>query len=118
MYQEKFFYLCKVPLNAAIPDDVTIIKKAANTSEFPDLFKEYEDMRSHAFNEDSLFSIIRANEIHIIVRTANDKLAKETALEESLPNLITNLQHKVMQSNDKEAQKILKEVHDIDTQIR
>lgn len=118
MYQEKFFYLCKVPLDAATPEDVTILKKAANTSEFPELFKDYEDLRSHAFNNDGLFSIIRADEIHIIVRTANDNLAKEVALEESTPNLITNLQHKVMQSKDKKAQKILKEIHEIETEIK
>jgi hypothetical protein len=117
MYQEKYFYLCEVPLNAGTPDDVIILKKAANTSEFPDLFKDYEDLRSHAFNEDGLFSVIRADKLHIIVRMANDALAKEAALEESTPNLITNLQHRVMQSKDKKAQKILKEIHEIETDI-
>ncbi len=118
MYQEKFFFLCKIPLSAKGSEDVTILEKAENTSEFPELFKKYEDLRSHAFNKDSLFSIIRADELHLIVRTNNEALAKEQAFEEARPNLITNLQHKVMQDKDKHARQILKEVHEIDTEIK
>lgn len=118
MYQEKFFFLCKIPLSATGPEDVTILKKAETTSEFPDLFKDYEDLRSHAFNKDSLFSIIRADELHLIIRTGNEKLAMEQAFEEARPNLITNLQHKVMQDKDEHAKQILKEVHEIDIDIK
>ncbi len=35
MYQEKFFFLCKIPLSAKGSEDVTILEKAENTSEFP-----------------------------------------------------------------------------------
>lgn len=114
MYQEKFFYLCKVPLSASGKEDVEILAKAVTTSEFPDVFKQYEDLRSQAFNKDGLFSIIRADDLHIIVRTINDVTAKETAFEESKPNLITNLEHRVMQGNDEHARQILKEIHDVD----
>lgn len=114
MYQEKFFYLCKVPLSAAGKEDVEILEKAESTSEFPEVFKKYEDLRSHAFNKDGLFSIIRADDLHIIVRTPNEDLAREAAFEESKANLITNLQHRVMQNNDEHARQILKENHDLD----
>lgn len=114
MYQEKFFYLCKVPLSASGKEDVEILDKAVTTSEFPDVFNKYEDMRSHAFNKDGLFSIIRADDLHIIVRTTNEATAKETAFEESKPNLITNLEHRVMQDKDQHARQILKEIHDVD----
>lgn len=119
MYQEKFFFLCKIPLSARSPEDVTILKKAENTMQFPELFNDYEELRSHAFNEDNLFSIIRADELHLIIRVANNEnLAKEVAFEEARPNLITNLQHKVMQSKDKTARDILKEVHNIDIAVK
>lgn len=117
MYQEKFFFLCHVPLSATGPQDVNILQKAETTKEFPELFKKYEDLRSHAFNDDSLFSIIRADDLHLIVRTGSDETAKEAAFEEGRANLITNLQHKVMQEKDKNAVSILKEVHGIEMEV-
>lgn len=113
-YEHKFFYLCKTPLSAEGPDDVEIVDRAEETSEFPELFKEYEELRSHAFNEDKLYSIIRADDILDLLRTGTEKQAKEMAFENAQQEIITNLQHKVMQDGDKEAKAILKEVHDVD----
>jgi len=117
MYQEKFFFLCHIPLSAAGPQDVEILQKAETTNEFPELFEKYEDLRTHAFNEDGLFSIIRADDLHLIVRTRSEESAKETAFEEGRANLITNLQHKVMQEKDKNAVSILREVHGIEMEL-
>ncbi len=114
MYQEKFFYLCHIPLSATGAEDVDILQAAKTAEGFPDLFRKYEENRSHAFNEDQLFSIIRADDLHMIVRTGSEEEAKEMAFEKSRANLITNLQHRVMQKKDKNALAILKEVHDID----
>lgn len=116
-YAEKYFYLCSVPLSAENPKDVSIITRAENTSDFPRVFQKYEDLRSHAFNEDKLFSIIRADEIHILVRTTTTENAKEVAIEESKANVITNLQHRVMQNNDAKAREILKKVHQIELSL-
>lgn len=116
-YEHKFFYLCKTPLSAEGPQDVEIIDRAENTKEFPALFKEYEELRSHAFNEDKLYSIIRADDIFVLLRTGTEKQAKEKAFEEAEQEIITNLQHKVIQDSDKEAKAILKEVHDVEVEI-
>ena len=113
-YEHKFFYLCKTPLSAEGPEDVDVIDRAEETSEFPELFEEYEELRSHAFNEDKLYSIIRADDIFDLLRTGTEKQAKEKAFENAQQEIVTNLQHKVMQDGDKEAKAILKEVHDID----
>jgi Mg/Co/Ni transporter MgtE len=114
-YTQKFYFLCKTPLSAEGPQDVEIINKTANNSEFPDLFREYEELRSHAFNEDKLYSIVRADDIYDLIRTSNEKNAKEEAFEKAEPELITNLQHRVMQEKDKNAEGILREVHGIET---
>lgn len=114
-YQQKFFYLCKTPLSAEGPEDVEIIDRAENSSEFPELFKEYEELRSHAFNEDKLYSIIRADDIFDLLRTGTKEEARNMAFEKAQQEIVTNLQHRVMQKNDDEAKAILKEVHGIES---
>ena len=117
IYQEKTFYLCRVPLSAEGAEDVEIITKADNIEDFPRVFKEFEEKRSHAFNKDGLYSVIRADEIFTIIRNTTPKIAKQEAFEESTPNLITNLQHRVMQNKDQNAMAILKKVHEIETAV-
>ncbi len=117
LYTEKTFYLCRIPLSAEGPNHVEVLTKAANIEDFPRVFDEYEEKRKHAFNEDGLFSVIRADELFTVVRTTSDKAAKELAFEEVRANLITNLQHRVMQGKDAEAVAILKKVHEVETQI-
>jgi hypothetical protein len=113
-FQEHYFYLCRVNLSASGPQDVEIIDKAERNDQFPALYEQYEELKSPAYNEDGLYSVVRADEIIVMVRTPNQaKIAKEKAYDEALPNIITNLQHRVMQKNDAEARAILKEVHDI-----
>lgn len=114
IYKQKFFYLCKTPLSAEGPQDVEIVDRADNSNEFPELFKKYEDLRSHAFNEDNLYSIVRADDIYDLIRTGTEKEAKEIAFEQAEPEIVTNLQHRVMQKNDKDAKAILKEVHQVE----
>ncbi len=113
-YKHKYFYLCKIPLSAEGPDDVEIIDRAENSEEFPALFKEYEELRSHAFNKDDLYSIIRADDVFDLIRTGTEKEAREKAFETAQQEIVTNLQHRVMQDDDSEAKAILKEVHDIE----
>lgn len=113
-YKHKFFYLCKTPLSAEGPEDVEVIDRAEHSEEFPALFKEYEELRSHAFNEDKLYSIIRADDIFDLIRTGTEKEAKDLAFEKAQQEIITNLQHRVMQKNDSEAKAILKEVHGVE----
>jgi len=114
IYKEKYFYLCKIPLSAEGPDHVELIKRTDNNEAFPELFKEYEELRSEAFNEDGIYSIIRADDIYLLVRTGTKKEAKEEAFEQAETEIITNLQHRVVQENDAEARAILKEVHDLE----
>lgn len=114
IYKQKFYYLCKTPLSAEGPDDVEVINRADDSNGFPDLFKEYEQLRSHAFNEDNLYSIVRADDIYDLIRTGTEAEAKEMAYEKAEPEIITNLQHRMMQKNDKNAKAILKEVHQIE----
>ncbi len=114
IYKQKFYYLCKTPLSAEGPKDVEVVDRADDTKQFPELFKKYEEMRSHAFNDDDLYSIVRADDIYDLVRTGTDKEAKEVAYENAEPEIITNLQHRVMQGNDKNAEGILKDVHEIE----
>jgi Mg/Co/Ni transporter MgtE len=114
IYKQKFYYLCKTPLSAEGPQDVEVIDRADDSNSFPELFKHYEKLRSHAFNEDNLYSIVRADDIFELVRTGTEKEAKEMAFERAEPEIITNLQHRVMQKNDKNAKAILKEVHQIE----
>ncbi|MFU8812286.1 MAG: hypothetical protein ACNA78_04915 [Balneolaceae bacterium] len=113
IYKQKFYYLCKIPLSAEGASDVEIIDRADNSNEFPELFKKFEEYRSHAFNEDKLYSIVRADDIFELVRTGTTEEAKEEAFERAEPDIVTNLQHRVMQKNDKHARAILKDVHDI-----
>ena len=117
-FQEKFFFLCQVPLSAEGPEDVTIITQAVDSVDFPRVFKEYEDRRTHALNKDGLYSIIRADEINLIVRTTNVAAAKVLAFEEATAELITNLQHRVMQDKDKNAQSILKSVYGVEMEVK
>ncbi len=117
LYQEKFYYLCHLPLSAEGPGDVEIIEKAANSQAFSELFKKFEELRSHAFNEDGLYSVIRADDIYVLIRTTTPGQAKEEAFEEARPGLITNLEHRVMQNKDKNAVQILRNVHDVDLSI-
>lgn len=114
IYKQKFYYLCKTPLSAEGPNDVEVIDRADDSNQFPELFKKFEDLRSHAFNEDQLYSIVRADDIYELIRTGTEKEAKEMAFEKAEPEIVTNLQHRVMQKNDKNAKAILKEVHQID----
>ncbi|MEX0770095.1 MAG: hypothetical protein WD035_05130 [Balneolaceae bacterium] len=114
IYKHKFYFLCKTPLSAEGPQDVEIISKADTNADFPDLFLQFEKLRSHAFNEDELYSIVRADDIYDLIRTVNEREAKEEAFERAQSEIVTNLQHRVMQQNDKNAKAILQEVHDID----
>lgn len=114
IYQQKYYFMCKTPLSAEGPGDVEVIDKAAKNEDFPDLFKRYEELRSHAFNEDNLYSIVRADDIYDLIRTTDERHAKELAFEKAEPEIITNLQHRVMQQNDKNAKGILKEVHGVE----
>lgn len=118
LYSEKYFYLCHVPLSAEGPQDVEIIQKVEGTETFPALFAEYERLRAHATNKDGLYSVIRADKLHVILRSHSDNDAKEKAFTESRANLITNLQHRVMQSKDENAQSILRNVYNIETEIK
>ena len=114
IYKQKFYYLTKTPLSAEGPEDVEVIDRADESNQFPELFKKYEELRSHAFNEDKLYSIVRADDIYDLVRTGTEKEAKELAYDNAESDIITNLQHRVVQKNDKNAAAILKEVHDIE----
>jgi hypothetical protein len=114
-YTDNFFFICRIPLSAEGTQDVEVMDKADSTEDFPRVFKRYEELRSHAFNEDGLYSVVRADEIFALIRTTNKKAAQELAFEEARANLITNLQHRVMQLNDKNARAILRDVHGIDT---
>ena len=116
-YKEQRFYLCQVPLGAEGPSDVNVITRAESMEDFPRVFKEYESLRAHALNDDALYSVIRADEIDLIIRTTDETSAKEKAFEEAVPSLITNLQHRVMQDRDQNAQQILNNVHGIETSI-
>ncbi|TVP99425.1 MAG: hypothetical protein EA359_17100 [Balneolaceae bacterium] len=113
IFKQKFYYLTKTPLSAEGPKDVEVIDRADDSNEFPELFKRYEELRSHAFNDDKLYSIVRADDIYDLVRTGTEKEARELAYENAEPEIITNLQHRVMQLGDKNAEAILKEIHQI-----
>lgn len=115
IYKQKFFYLCKTPLSAESPSDVDIIDRADNSEEFPALFKLYEEKRSHAFNDDELYSIVRADDIYDLIRTGTREEAREEAFEKAREEIVTNLQHRVMQGNDADAKGILKEVHGVES---
>ena len=114
IYKQMYYYLCKTSLSAEGPEDVEIIRRAEDSAEFPDIFAEYEELRSHAFNEDKIYSVVRADDIYDLIRTGTTKEAKEEAFEKARPEIVTNLQHRVIQQKDKNAKAILKEVHDID----
>ncbi|MGF1670479.1 MAG: hypothetical protein ACFCU6_08535 [Balneolaceae bacterium] len=114
IYKQKYFYLCKTPLSAESPADVEIIDRAQDNDEFPALFKKYEELRSHAFNEDHLYSVVRADDIYDLVRTGTEKEAKEAAFESAETEIVTNLQHRVVQNSDEHAKAILKEVHGLE----
>ncbi|SMO33886.1 hypothetical protein [Fodinibius sediminis] len=113
-YEHKFFYLCKTPLSAEAPEDVEIITRVEDSKEFPEVFKQFEELRSHAFNEDDLYSIVRADDIYDLFRTGSEKEAREVAFEKAQQEIITNLQHRVIQNDDANARAILKEVHDVE----
>ena len=114
-YTQNFFFLCKTPLSSESPSDVEVITKATSSEDFPRVFKKFENCRSHAFNEYKIYSVVRADDIYELVRTNNEKLAKEEAFERAQLEIITNLQHRVMQGKDANAKAILKEVYGIDT---
>jgi Mg/Co/Ni transporter MgtE len=82
-YKQQFFYLCKTPLSAEGPEHVEIIRRANNSEEFPELFSEYEELRSHAFNEDKLYSIVRADDIYELIRTGTKQEARGEAFEKA-----------------------------------
>ncbi len=113
-YKQQFFYLCKTPLSAEGPEHVEIISRADDSEDFPRLFNEYKELRSHAFNDDNLYSIVRADDIYDLIRTGTQDEAREEAFEQARKEIVTNLQHRVMQGGDKEAKSILGEVHDIE----
>ncbi|MEX0890516.1 MAG: hypothetical protein WD315_07040 [Balneolaceae bacterium] len=114
IYKQKYYFLCKTPLSAEGPSDVEIIDKTARNEDFPELFKRYEELRSHAFNEDSLYSIVRADDIYDLIRTTDEHQAREDAFEKAEPDIVTNLQHRVMQEGDANAKGILRDVHGVD----
>lgn len=113
-YTQNFFFLCKTPLSAEGPEHVEIITKADSNADFPRVFKEFEEHRSHAFNSDDIYSVVRADDIYELVRTSSEKNAKEEAFEKAQSEIITNLQHRVMQGKDANAKAILNEVYDIE----
>lgn len=115
IYKQKFFYLCKTPLSAESPSDVDIVDRADDSEQFPALFKLYEEKRSHAFNDDDLYSIVRADDIYDLIRTGTREEAREMAFEKAREEIVTNLQHRVMQDNDADAKGILKEVHGVES---
>jgi hypothetical protein len=117
-YQDKYFYLCQIPLSSEGASDVTVVTHAVDSEDFPRVFKEYEERRKHALNKDGIYSVIRADEINLIVRTTSKDAAKALAFEEATPDLITNLQHRAMQGNDRNAQSILKSVFGMDVVIK
>ena len=114
IYKQNYFYLCKVPLSAEGARDVEIITRAEDSGDFPRVFKEYEELRSHAFNEDGLYSVVRADDIYDLIRTGTEQEALEEAFEKAQQEIVTNLQHRMIQDNDKDAKAILKEVHGIE----
>jgi len=114
IYKQKFYYLCKTPLSAEGPEDVEVVDRADDNDQFPALFQKFEELRSHAFNDENIYSIVRADDIYDLLRTGTGKEAKEMAYERAESEIITNLQHRVMQGSDKNAKAILKEVHQID----
>ena len=116
IYKQKFFYLCKVPLSAEGPSDVEIVTRAEDNKDFPRVFNKYEELRSHAFNEDDLYSIVRADDIYDLIRTGTKEDAQEEAYEKAETEIITNLRHRVIHSNDKNAEAILEQVHDINVE--
>ncbi len=118
LYQDQSFYLCRIPLDAASADDVEVLKKARHTDNFTELFNEFEEKRSHAFNEDGLYGVVRAEEIFTIVRTQGDDNARQKAFDEAKSSLITNLEHRVMQNKDSKAKKILREVHGVEDNFK
>lgn len=113
-FQQNFFFLCKTPLSAEGPEHVEVITRAENSEDFPRVFKEYEEKRSHAFNKDNIYSVVRADDIYDLIRTNTEKHAKEEAFDKATPEIITNLQHRAMQGKDANAKAILKEVHDLE----
>ncbi|GEM_PF-196612 len=114
LYKQKYFYLCKIPLSAEGPSDVEIVTKAEDNKDFPRVFKKYEELRSHAFNEDNLYSIVRADDIFDLIRTGSEEEAREEAYEKAETEIVTNLRHRVIHNNDENARAILEEVHEID----
>lgn len=113
-YQQNFFYLCKIPLSAEGPEHVEIVTRAEDSEDFPRVFKEFEKLRSHAFNDDKIYSVVRADDIYELIRTNTEENAKEEAYEKAQAEIITNLQHRVMQGKDANAKAILKEVYNIE----
>lgn len=113
-YTQSYFFLCKTPLSAEGANDVEIITKTETNDDFPRVFKEFEELRSHAFNKDNIYSVVRADDIYELVRTSSETSAKEEAYEKAQPEIITNLQHRVMQNNDANAKAILKEVYGVE----
>jgi hypothetical protein len=113
-YVDKFFYLCEIPLGAENASDVEILTRAENNEDFPRVFQEFERLRAHASNKEGLYSVVRADVLHAIIRTSTPDSAREMAFEESRSEIITNLQHRVMQLNDLNAKELLKRVHHID----
>jgi Mg/Co/Ni transporter MgtE len=113
-FQQNYFFLCKTPLSAEGEEDVEVITKAEDSADFARVFKEYEEKRSHAFNAENIYSVVRADDIYDLIRKPNEKEAKEEAYERATPEIITNLQHRAMQGNDANAKAILKEVHDLE----
>ncbi|WP_018127346.1 hypothetical protein [Balneola vulgaris] len=113
-FQQNYFFLCKTPLSAEGPEDVEVITKAEDSADFPRVFSEFESLRSHAFNSENIYSVVRADDIYDLIRTASEKDAKEEAYERATPEIITNLQHRAMQGKDANAKAILKEIHDIE----
>lgn len=113
-YVDKYFYLCEIPLSAEDASDVVILTRAESNDDFPRIFLQYEGLRKHAANSEGLYSVVRADVLHTIVRTSTPDSAKEMAFEEARANLVTNLQHRFMQNNDKNARDLLRKVHNID----
>lgn len=113
IYKQKYFYLCKIPLSAEGPTDVEIVTRAEDNKDFPRVFKKYEELRSHAFNEDDLYSIVRADDIYDLIRTGTEEEAREEAYEKAETEIVTNLRHRVIHNSDENARAILEEVHEI-----
>lgn len=83
-FQQNYFFLCKTPLSAEGAEDVEVLTRAEDSTDFSRVFKEYEEKRSHAFNSDNIYSVVRADDIYDLIRMPNEKKLKKKLTKELL----------------------------------